>query len=84
VPQVDHAGHRQGDERRSQQGVGDAAVVLESSHRATERPQDIQIGGLGRKSHGQGRIGGTAVEAGPSKTGSGEQVGDWFHGLMRD
>ena len=46
------------------EGVGDAAVVFEGGDRAAECPEHVEVGGLGGEGHGQGCVGGAAVEAG--------------------
>ena len=70
-----------GDERRSDECVRDAAVMLESGDRPTEAPQDVEIGGFSGKRHGECGVGGLAIEAGTGETGSGKEVGDRFHRL---
>ena len=67
---------------RSEKGVGDAAVVFEGGDRAAKSPEHVEVGGFRGEGHGQGRVGGAAVEAGAGETGSGEEVGDWFHSAL--
>ena len=47
MPDPNHTGDGQGNERRAQKGVGDAAVMLKAGYRATEAPENIQVGSLG-------------------------------------
>ena len=56
-------------------------MVLEAGYRAAKGPQHIEVGRLGRESHGQRRVGRPAIEAGAGKAGAGEEVGDRFHRL---
>ncbi len=86
MPEIDGSRDGQGDERRAQERVGDAAMMLEGGNRPGESPQHVEIGGFGCQRHRQGGVGGAAIEAAAGEDGSGEKVGDWFHlcCLMRD
>ena len=79
MPEVDGSGDGKGDEGRSEQGVGDAAVMLEGGDGTAECPEYVEVRGLGGEGHGEGCVGGAAIESGAGETGSGEEVGDWFH-----
>jgi len=79
VPEVDGSGDCQGDEGCAEEGVGYAAMVFEERDRAAQAPQNVEVGRLGGQGHGQGGIGGAAVESCAGETGSGEEVGDGFH-----
>ncbi len=59
--------------------VGDAAMVLEGCDGAVDGPEGVDVGGLGGDGHGEGGVGGLAVEAGAGEDGSGHEVGDGFH-----
>jgi hypothetical protein len=81
MPEVDGAGDREGDEGRSQESVGNAAMVFKDGDGAAKSPENIEIGGLGGEGHGQGGVGGAAIESGAGEYRSGEEVSDWFHWL---
>jgi hypothetical protein len=64
----------------TEEGVGDTAVVLEAGDGAAEAPEGVDVRELGRDGHGEGGVGGAAVEARAGEAGSGEDVGDGLHG----
>ena len=70
-----------GDEGRGDEGVGDAAMMLEAFDGAGESPEDVEIGGFGGKYGGQGCVGGFAIETGAADAGAGKEVRDGFHAL---
>jgi hypothetical protein len=57
----------------------DAAVMLKAGYRPTKAPKNIQVGRLGRKSHGQSSVGRPAIEAGAAQACSGKEMRDRFH-----
>ena len=60
--------------------MGPSAMVLEGGDGAFDGPEDVEVGGFGGERHGQGGVGGLAVEAGAGEDGSGHEVGDGIHG----
>src|ERR1700677_4012833 len=90
VEEVDGAEDDCALKRQPEEGVGDAAMVLEGGDGAAGRPEGVEVGGFGGEGHGEGRVGGLAVEAGAGEAGPGHEVGDGFHcvqhsaGLGRD
>jgi hypothetical protein len=62
--------------------VGKSAVMLEGCYWPTKAPEDIDVGRLGRKSHGQCGVGGPAIEAGAAETCAGDKMRDGFHGFL--
>ncbi len=81
VNDPDDGDGNQSDEGRGDEGVRDAAVMLESGNRAAQSPEYVEVGGFGGERHGERCVGRLTVEAGASETGSGEEVGDGFHRL---
>jgi len=79
VEEVDGAENDCGFKRQPEEGVGDAAMVLEGSNGPAGRPEGVEVGGLGGERHGEGGVGGLAVEAGTCEAGAGHEVGDGFH-----
>ena len=77
--EVDGADDERGFEGEAEEGVGDAAVVLEGGDGAAEGPEGVEVGRFGGEGHGEGGVGGLAVEAGAGEAGSGQEVGDGFH-----
>ncbi len=71
-----------GFEGQAEEGVGHAAMVLEVCDGAANRPEGVEVGGFGGDGHGEGGVGGLAVEAGAGEDGTGHEVGDGFHGLL--
>ena len=67
-------------EGQRDEGVGDAAMMLEGDERAADGPDCVAIRQLGGEDHGGGCVGGLAVEAGAGEDSSGEQVSDRLHG----
>ena len=57
-------------------------MMLEAGDGSDEGPDNVHIGSFGGECGGQRGVGSAAVEAGASDAGSGEEVGDWFHGLV--
>ena len=79
MEQPDAADDRRSHHGRADEGVGDAAMVLELLDRAGEAPEDVDVGGLGGQHGGQRGVGGFAIEAGAANAGAGEKVGDGLH-----
>ena len=73
----------QRDQRRSQEGMGEAAMMLEGDQRSAKAPQHIEVGRFRGQRHGQRGICGLAIEAGAAQACAGEEVGDWFHESLR-
>ena len=63
----DHRGHH----GSADEGVGDAAMVLEFFDWSGEAPEDVDVGGLGSQHRGQRGVGGFAVQAGAADAGAG-------------
>ena len=72
-------GDESGFERDAEEGVGDAAMMLEAGERAAEGEEGVDVGELGRDGHGEGGVGGATVEAGAGEDYAGEDVGDGLH-----
>ena len=66
----------------AEEGVGPAAMVLEAGDGAVDGPEGVEVGGFGGEGHGQGGVGGFAIETGAGEDGAGHQVGDWFHAVQ--
>ena len=81
MPDPNHTGDGQRDQRRTQKSVGNAAVMLKARYRPAETPEDINIGRLGGQGHGQRSVGRPAIEAGAGKACAGEEMRDGFHKL---
>ena len=77
--EVEGGGDEGGFYGHGEESVGNAAVVLEGGERAAEAPEGVDIGQLGGDDHGEGGVGGPAIEAGAGKDGAGEEVGYGFH-----
>ena len=79
MPEPNHSGNGERDQRRAQKGVGNAAVVFKAGYRPAERPKHIQVGRFGRQGHGQRSVGRLAIEAGAGQTCAGKEMRDRFH-----
>ncbi len=79
VEEPDGADDDGGFERYADEGVGDAAVVLEGCDGAAYGPEGVEVGGFGGDRHRDGGVGSLAVEAGAGEDGSRHEVGDGFH-----
>ena len=84
MPQPHQSQHRGSDEWHADKAVGDAAMMLQSGDGALERPEDIDVGGLGGKHHGRGRQRGLAVEAGAAHARAGQKVSDGIQAAPRE
>ena len=71
MAEVNKSGDGEGDDGGADEGVGDSAVVLEGGNRSAEVPDEVEVGRFGGERHGQGGVGGSAVEAGSGEAGSG-------------
>ncbi len=71
-----------GNEGHGDEGVSDAAMVLESFDRAGKSPNNIEVGGFGGEYRSQRSVGGFAIESGAADAGAGQEVGDGFHGVL--
>ena len=74
----------EGNQRRAEQRVGEAAMVLKGNQRPAKAPEDVEVGRFGGECHGQRGVRGFAVEAGAAEACAGEEMGDWFHRFVMD
>ncbi len=79
VNEPDDGNSDKSNDRRCNESVGDAPVMLESYNRTTESPDDVQVGSFGGERHGERGVGGFTVEAGATEAGSGKEMGDGIH-----
>ena len=75
VEEPEGGGDDGGFEGDAEEGVGEAAVVLECGDGSFDGPKDIDVREAGGDGHGSGGVGGFAVEAGAGEDGSGHEVG---------
>ena len=62
-----------------EEGMGDAAMVLEPGDRATQAPKGVDVGKFSRDDHGQCGVGSMAIQAGTREARASEEVRDRFH-----
>ena len=82
IVQPDRANSSSSDEWNRDEGVRNAAVVLESLNGAGESPEDIEIGCLGGENGSHGGVGRLAVQTCTADAGSSEEVRDRFHNAL--
>ena len=71
--------HRNFFDRKSNEGVRDATMVLEVCHRAAQAPEGVDVGELGRDGHGKRGVGCTTIEARTRQARACKEMGDRFH-----
>ena len=71
-----------GNERHSDESMGNAAMMFETFDGAGKSPDDIEVGGFGGEYGGQGGVGGFAIESGASDACAGQEMGDGFHSVL--
>ena len=76
---VEGEGDEGGFKGDAEEGVGDAAMMLESGERAACGPEGVDVGELGCDGHGGGGVRGSAVEAGAGEDGADQDMRYWFH-----
>ena len=77
--QRDEADDDAGNDRRADERVGDAAMVLEALNRADEGLEEVDVGGFGGEDRGQRAVSGGAVQAGAADACAGKKVRDGLH-----
>jgi len=65
--------------RDAEEGVCDAAVMLEAGNWAANAPEGVYVGEFGSDGHSQCGVGGTAIKSRARKTRAGKDVRDRFH-----
>jgi hypothetical protein len=81
---MDERGEKNDDEshnRSSDEGVGNAAMMLKLVDLAAKTPDDVKIGGLGGECSDEGGAGGFAIQAGAADACASEKVSDRLHGF---
>ena len=82
--QVHESDDRGGDDGDSEEGMREAAMVIEGEGGATEAAEDVEVGGFGgERERGRGESG-FAIEAEASEVGAEEEVSDGFQGESKD
>ncbi len=79
MEQPDCPDHHGGYDRRADERMGDAAMVLQLFDRAAQGPKNVEVGGFGGQGSGQRGVGGSAVQARTANAGS---VRKWVTGSI--
>ena len=82
VEEIDEGDDEGGFELEAEEGVGPAAVMLEGGDGAADGAEVVEVRSLGGEGHGEGGVGGPAVEAGTGEDGAGHEVGKGIHGVQ--
>ena len=73
---------RSGDEGDCDEGMRDAAMMLQLFDGPGETPDDVEVGGFGGQHGGQRGVGGFAIESGAADAGAGKEVRDGLHSSL--
>jgi len=79
VQQPDHTYGHSRQYRYGDEGVRNAAMVLQPLDGSGKSPKDVNVGGLGGQHGSQRGVSGLAVQTRAANAGSGQKVGDGFH-----
>ena len=79
VPDPDDGEDHSGVDGEAEEGVGPAAMMGEAGDGTAEGPDGVEVGSLGGEDHGEGGVGGAAIEAGAGEAGAGEAVRQRVH-----
>ncbi len=68
--------------RNGDEGVRDAAMMLEFFDGTSKTPEDVKVRSLGSQYGSQCGIGSFSIETGATDAGAGKEMGDGLHGVL--